>query len=124
MQNENEITLASFVLPTGVLEYFSITKVIKSESGLMIYLDENNLIPQEYISDKVISKGFYEESSIQDFPIRGKAVYLYVRRRRWFNLSTGDYICRDWNLVAKGTRMTQEFASFLKAIARYQASQR
>jgi len=118
MQNENEITLASFVLPTGVLEYFSITKVIKSESGLMIYLDENNLIPQEYISDKVISKGFYEESSIQDFPIRGRAVYLYVRRRRWFNLSTGDYICRDWNLVAKGTRMTQEFASFLKAFAR------
>jgi hypothetical protein len=118
MQNKNELTLASFVLPTGVLDYFTITKVMKSAAGLMIYLDENNLIPQEYIKDKVISKGFYEESSIQDFPIRGKAVYLYVRRRRWFNESTGDYICRDWNLVAKGTRMTQEFASFLKAIAR------
>ena len=118
MENKNEITLASFVLPTGVLDYFTITKVMKSASGLMIYLDENNLIPQEYIKDKVISKGFYEESSIQDFPIRGKAVYLYIRRRRWFNETKGEYICRDWNLVAKGTRMTQEFASFLKAIAR------
>jgi hypothetical protein len=118
MQNENEITLASFVLPTGVLDYFSITKVMKSEAGLTIYLDENNLIPQEYAKDRVISKGFYEESSVQDFPIRGKAVYLCIRRRRWFNESTGDYICRDWNLVATGTRMTQEFASFLKAIAR------
>jgi len=118
MQNKNEIDLARFVLPTGVLDYFTITKVSQSEAGLVIYLDENNVIPKEYINDKVISKGFYEESSVQDFPIRGKAVYLFIRRRRWFNESTGDYICRDWNMVARGTRMTYEFASFLKAIAR------
>ena len=122
MQNKNEIDLASFVLPSGVIDYFTITKVLQTKESLMIYLDENNLIPKEYINDKVISKGFYEESSIQDFPIRGKAVYLFIRRRRWLNETTGAYICRDWDLVAKGTRMTQEFASFLKAIARHQAN--
>lgn len=118
MQNENEIALASYVLPGGALEYFTITRVEKSGTGLIIYLDEKNMLPEEYTRDKVISKGFYEESSVQDFPIRGKAVYLYIRRRRWYNETKGEYICRDWNLVAKGTRMTQEFASFLKAIAR------
>ena len=122
MQNKNGIDLASFVLPVGILVYFTITKVLQTIEGLKISLDKNNIIPEEYINDKVISKGFYEESSIQDFPIRGKSVYLYVRRRRWLNESTGNYICRDWNLVAKGTRMTQEFATFLKGIARYQAN--
>ena len=121
MQINEGINLVNFILPTGVLEYFTITKIEQTEEHLNIYLDENNVIPQEYINDKVISKGFYEESRIQDFPIRGKAVYLYVRRRRWLNESTGEYICRDWTLVANGTRMTQEFASFLKVISRFQA---
>ena len=121
MQIKEGIDLVNFILPTGVLEYFTITKIEQLEENLNIYLDENNVIPQEYINDKVISKGFYEVSRIQDFPIRGKAVYLYVRRRRWLKESTGEYICRDWTLVANGTRMTQEFASFLKVISRFQA---
>lgn len=121
MQNKTEIELANFILPSGILDYFTIRKVLQTEESLNIYLDENNVIPESYVKDKVISKGFYEESSIQDFPIRGKAVYLYIRRRRWLNLSTGEYICRDWELVAKGTRMTQEFASFLKEFVRYQS---
>jgi hypothetical protein len=122
MQSKEGIDLANFVLPIGVLDYFTITNINQTEEDLCIYLDENNIIPQEYKNDKVISKGFYEESRIQDFPIRGKAVYLYVRRRRWFNETIGEYICRDWTLVANGTRMTQEFASFLKVISRYQAN--
>ena len=50
------------------------------------------------------------------------ASYLHIKRRRWVNERTGDVVYRNWNMVAKGTRMTQEFAAFLKAIARYQAS--
>jgi len=30
------------------------------------------------------------------------------------NEDTGKYLSRDWTLVAKGTRMTQELATFLK----------
>ncbi|MGL6014937.1 MAG: ISAon1 family transposase N-terminal region protein [Selenomonadaceae bacterium] len=33
--------------------------------------------------DKLLSKGFYEPVTIQDFPLRGKACYLKVKRRRW-----------------------------------------
>jgi hypothetical protein len=28
---------------------------------------------------------------------------------------------RDWNLVAQGTRMTSDFAAFLKEISRYES---
>jgi len=112
--------LVQFVLPQGVLDYFSISNIVKNEASISINLQENNVIPEEYTNDKLSSKGFYEEIKVQDFPIRGKNVYLLIKRRRWLNETTGDIVMRDWELVAKGTRMTQEFASFLKVISRYQ----
>jgi hypothetical protein len=35
---------------------------------------------------------------------------------RWQDNSTGSIVTRDWDLVAKGTRMTKDFATFLKQI--------
>ena len=46
-------------------------------------------------------------------------IYLHVKRRRWTDKGSGEIIQRDWNLVAQGTRMTTEFAAFLKEISRY-----
>lgn len=115
----NEIKLIELILPEGLLEYFEIKKVEKEKDFYKIYLEENNIPPLQYKEEKILSKGFYEPITIQDFPLRGKACFLCVKRRRWERESTGETISRDWDLVAKGTRMTSEFASFLKAINRY-----
>jgi hypothetical protein len=116
--------LASLVLPEGLLAYFTIHRIERIADAYHIYLEEINQKPIEYGSDNLASKGFYEEINIQDFPIRGNKVYLHIRRRRWVNQTTGDIVNRDWDLVAKGTRMTQEFASFLKELARYTSGKR
>ena len=108
----------SLLLPTGMLEYFEITEVKENGNSVDIYLTELNIIPSEYKNDKLQSKGFYEEITINDFPIRGKRLLLHIKRRKWLNESTGDIVNRDWELVAKGIRMTQEFASFLKGYLR------
>ena len=108
----------SLLLPTGMLEYFEITEVKEHGDSVDIYLTELNIVPCEYRNDKLQSKGFYEEITINDFPIRGKRLLLHLKRRKWLNESTGDIVNRDWGLVAKGTRMTQEFASFLKGYLR------
>ena len=79
-----------------------------------------NIIPEEYQCQRVQSKGFIDSSDIEDFPLHGKPVILRVRRRKWLIVDTGKIIIRNWDLVAKGTRMTHEFASFLKALYRYQ----
>ncbi|HFG0472245.1 hypothetical protein ACKUCG_11210 [Flavobacterium psychrophilum] len=55
-----------------------------------------------------------EEITIQDFPLRGQFEYLHIKRRRWTNKYNSEIIKRDWNLVAKGTHMTQEFMFFLR----------
>jgi hypothetical protein len=109
------------ILPQGILAYFLLTNFTSTSSEICLYLEEKNVIPEEYEGDKLISKGFFDEITVQDFPLRGKAVYLHIRRRRWLNQTTGGIVFRDWNMVARGTRMTTEFASFLKVLSGYQA---
>ena len=79
-----------------------------------MHLKEIHSIPKEYRQNKLSSKGFFDEKTVQDFPIRGHQVYLHINCRRWLNEDTGQVIFRDWNLVTNGTRVTQEFAYFLK----------
>lgn len=112
----NEQELLNFLLPEGLLDYFKVTKGEKDQESYTIHLEEKNIPPSQYSKNKLTSKGFYEPITIQDFPLRGKACFLRVKRRRWLNLDTGDIVTRDWDLVAKGTRMTSEFATFLKGI--------
>jgi len=109
-----DTSLVSYLLPVGVLDFFELTKHNITNGVIHFYLEEKNEIPNEYASDKAHSKGFTPEITIQDFPLRGKSVYLHIRRRRWVILSTQKIVTRDWDVVAKGTRMTSEFASFLK----------
>ncbi|NWJ52958.1 MAG: transposase [Bacteroidetes bacterium] len=113
-------SLLDLVLPKGILAYFTVSNIEHTEETVNIYLSENNIVPQEYINDKLVSKGFFDEIRIQDFPLRGKDVYLLIKRRRWLNESTGDTVVRNWDMVAKGTRMTKEFAAFLKVVSRFQ----
>ncbi|HEU0228674.1 MAG TPA: transposase, partial [Arachidicoccus soli] len=68
------------------------------------------------------SKGFFPSITIQDFPLRGQRVFLHIKRRRWMKMEGEEkrsIITRDWNVVSKGTRMTKEFAAFLKECRRY-----
>jgi hypothetical protein len=118
MQSE-DYNLVSLVLPSGILDFFSITKVAHTEEVLNIYLEEKNIKPEEFKTCKLTSKGFFDEIKVQDFPIRGKDVYLFIRRRRWED-EEGSIVYRNWEHVAKGTRMTKEFAAFLKVISRFQ----
>jgi len=117
-QSTNDL-LVRLLLPEGILDYFDVTHVHQDHKDIWIYLEELNILPKEYSTDKLVSKGFMPESSIQDFPLRGKAVYLYVKRRRWLNTSSGEIVTRNWDMVSEGTRMTTEFASFLKALLGY-----
>jgi transposase len=112
--------IAHLILPSGILEYFTIIKVVQSEESIHIYLEEQNIKPEEYSTVQLTSKGFFEEIKVQDFPIRGKEVFLFIKRRRWV-AKDEKIIFRNWELVAQGTRMTKEFAAFLKVIHRYQA---
>ena len=117
--NDSFNILMKLILPESLEEYFELINHKKEGENLHLYLQELNTIPQEYKESNLKSKGFFDEISIQDFPIRGYRVFLHVKRRRWLNEDTGKVVFRDWDLVAKGTRITKDFAAFLKEISRY-----
>ncbi|MES2389900.1 MAG: transposase [Bacteroidota bacterium] len=106
----------SLLLPEGLLEYFDLVKVEKEKEDLSLYLEEKNMAPTGYENIKLESKGFFEQAAVQDFPIRHYRVMLYIKRRRWQVIETGEIVKRDWDLVQKGTRITKEFGAFLKGI--------
>ena len=114
--NESYQALVRILLPEGILEYFELAKVVESIPGLNIYLEEKNITPIEYKDEKLESKGFLPEIYIQDFPIRNQKVTLCIKRRRWEVKDGGQIVSRDWKIVQQGTRMTKEFANFLKGM--------
>ena len=113
--------LLHYILPSFLLEHFDLSDIQEIDGILHITLEELHVVPAEFAGQKLLSKGFFKSINVQDFPIRGQRVYLKIKRRRWMDTDTGKVVYRDWNLIAKGTRMTEEFAAFLKEVNRYPA---
>ena len=107
------------------MEYFSISDYqllcnieIKEEFWL-IEFEEKNELPNGYSTSEYESKGFVGSKLLQDFPLRGKAVYLRVKKRRWRHKQTGAVIKRDFSFIADGSKFTQELSDFLKDASGY-----
>ena len=92
--------LLRYVLPAEIVDYFEIVDLHESEGTLHFYLDENSVVPEEYSTEELSPNGFYEESTIKDFPLRDRKVVLHVRRRRWVDLEGKSY-SRRWDLGIK-----------------------
>jgi hypothetical protein len=115
-QQDHYKELVKLLLPGEIFDYFEITNMVVQDRSVSVFLDERDIKPAAYSGQKLPSKGFHSESVIQDFPIRNKAVFLHVRRRRWLVESTNEVVSRDWDSVAEGTRYTKSFADFLKGL--------
>jgi len=119
MQQEKDnftIELIKLLLPNDLIKKYEIKNVQLIGSSIHIYLEEKNILPQEYEREKLTSKGFHQEITIQDFPIRDKSVYLHIKRRRWLIESSKEVVSNQWDMVAEGTRMTKDFAFFFKGL--------
>ena len=109
-------TLLQAFLPEEVFDYFEILRINSFDDSIDVFLDELNNPPKDFDKDILVSHGYHDSITIQDFPIRQKAVYLHVRRRKWLHKSSGKIISNKWDLTSKGTRYTKDFAAFLKEL--------
>ncbi len=116
--------LFKYILPTQLLKHFDIEKISELEEEkskdkyFEIYLTEKNDLPAGYSKSDYESKGFSSTTRIQDFPIRGKAVYLVIKRRRWRHKKTKKQITSDYSFIAEGSKLTKELSDFLKGTGR------
>ena len=111
-------------LPDFILEYFEIIdfkklgNIASKKMIFEIHLDEKNEIYNTAYAEEYESKGFLPSSRVQDFPIRGKAVYFLIRRRRWRHKVSKQEISNDYSFVSKGAKLTEDISDFLKDTGR------
>ena len=115
-----------YFLPADILKYFKIVRICEtinktlSAAEIHIDLEEINKIPEGYEESEYESKGFYPTKSIQDFPIRAKAVYLIIKHRRWrHKVNKNEVIHNDYSIFSGGSKLTRELSDFLKDTGRY-----
>ena len=114
--NRNLYKLLRVIFPEVLMEYFDISGWHDGSDKIEVCLEEKHYLERsDYKSGTVISHGFTDEKVIQDFPLRGKPVYLHVRRRRWYDKATRETFSYTYDdLTAEGTKLTPEFVAFLK----------
>ena len=67
------------IFPDVLADYFDVVDIQESVSQFDFWLDERNFMEKsDHKLGTVSSYGFTSERVIQDFPLRGKAVYLHV----------------------------------------------
>jgi hypothetical protein len=116
-----EHDLLSHFFPEGLLNWFEVTGFEHGQDGSIkgfykIHLTEKNRLPEGYSASDYESKGFFAPKSIMDFPIRGRTVFLVIKRRRWRSKTDPSMsLSSDLSFLAEGTKMTAELADFLKA---------
>lgn len=103
------------IFPEVITANFEFTDYQESEGAMEYWLDEREYKSKEdYKKGSVHSHGFTEATTIQDFPIRGKTVYLHVRRRRFIDTADGSMFTYDYDLTKEGSKLTPDFVAFLK----------
>lgn len=112
-----EKELLSLLLPSGLTELFEVDQVEKKNNEIHLYLSQKNIPPTSYTSP-LLSKGFFDEITLRDFPLRGKPCFIHLKRRKWLDQASGKIVFHEWEQVAEGTRLTAEFAAFLKGFNR------
>jgi hypothetical protein len=120
-----DFSIFSSFLPVGLLSHFDIVDfkelgdLSTKKDCFYIYLDEKNTLPMGFNSSDYESKGFFDRTKVQDFPIRGKAVYLCIKRRRWRNkFDKSIEIKSDYSFITEGSKLTIELSDFLKGTGR------
>ncbi len=108
-----------YIFPEELIAHFDIVSVlelgdVKAKADYYeIVFEEKAIKPDGINANDYESKDFVSKT-IQDFPIRGRAVFLVIKRRRWRNKDTGACISSDISFIAEGSKFTRELADFLK----------
>ena len=117
--------ISSLILPKEMLDHFRTIEVLElcvirtKEHILEVHLEENNQLPSGYLFSAYESKGFYPSKRVQDFPVRGKALYLCIKRRVWRKKNNPKITIKsDYSFISEGSKLTKEISDFLKGTGR------
>lgn len=103
-------------LPQGLEDLFEIVKFERTDHAYDIWMDEKkHLSDEDRHNPNIVARGYTEYVVIQDYPLRGRPVYLHMRKNKWWDKLTNEIFSYELELPnEQGTRLTAEFVAFLK----------
>lgn len=114
--------LINLLVPEDILEHFEYEKYEFESNVYRIYLVEKNdvsHIPKEILhKGKAVLDGYMNPEELQTYPIKGKEVFLYLKRRRWKIKGNTKGYQNSYQFHREGMKATKDFGDFLKEIGR------
>lgn len=114
--------LAKFMFPPGTLDYFDFED-IQVEEGTApfsevytVYLVEKNILPELSPDKKDRELRFkgYQKTTLADFPLRGRKVFLSIKRRKWMIKGEPKVFMRELVIDSQGVQLSKDFAFFFE----------
>ena len=102
-------------LPEGLNELFEMVRFEKTDQSYDIWLDEKKkLSDDDYRNPNIVARGYTDYVTVQDYPMRGRPVYLHMRKNKWWDKKTNEIFSYNLELPnEEGTRLSAEFVAFL-----------
>ena len=112
------------ILPDSIIEYFTVESIKERKDTWELVLHEKEeRIPPSLIGKEVVKAGFCNPVELHGFPVKGKALYRKIYRRRWKEAGKSECHDNQYDLHEKGMKATREFGSFLKENFGFTASE-
>jgi hypothetical protein len=107
--------LMRMLLPEDYIKNFNIERIIERKETWEIQLyEKEELIPVQLKCKQVIKLGFCNPIELQGFPVKGKALYIKIYRRRWKDAESLEIFDNPYDFHEEGMKATREFGVFLK----------
>lgn len=85
---------AEMILPYKQIDE-SLDMIMNGKAAMVIPYDQTVLFLSE---EQTVASLRADSVIVQDFPLRGKKVFLNIRRRRWLLKKHNEYISRNWRI--------------------------
>lgn len=120
-------------IPEEFIQYFDIEDFVRADKEARISLiEKEDLIPKELLDivwwnkDKIVLDWYCRSIELMDFPMRDKAMFITLKKRRWKlnyessidNLYWDKSFSNEYSLNFDWMKTTKKFGLFLKGLTR------
>lgn len=106
MQKDIYRDLVRMMFPSSLLDSFDVVGIDESGEGddktAVFKFEEKDEYKQAESGHEYEKNGFYESTTITDFPLRDRKVRLEIKRRRWIDRTTGKSVATRMSLQHPG----------------------
>jgi hypothetical protein len=116
--------LLAGIVPKEWTEIFELEEIKEREKEFnLVLIEKADLVPEEIQGKDWVLNGYCSPLEIMSFPLKGKATYVTIKKRKWKIRGESISYRNSYDLHLKGVKATKEFAIFLKELDREAADE-